>query len=240
MHGNIDAFFEKHNKNKEKISRVTQKLLLLDFDHVVGDFQQISKVISCVESVIKRKLSYNEINKVFEKFDFIFRPKVFEVFQTLYHHKNRFILIAISTNSSYAHFVETVLNYIYTKLNIVPVHDIILHNKDDTNKSLIMSYLNKQGCSTIICHIDHKSIYGIDPNICLFIQLKKYIYKYSKNDILKIFPFKTLLIDNKRLSIKKKINEKKFSVIKYNLPRSSYNASSMKLIAYIHEFICIT
>ena len=79
---------------------------------------------------------------------------------------------------------------------------------------------------------------NINQDICLFIKCKKYIFRYTKKEIIKKFPYKLLNINSNSAKkyLKKNISEKKSKNITI-FPRNSYNVTSMKIIAYIHEFI---
>ena len=232
---NIDEFFEKY-KNKSK-NEYIQKCIMIDFDHIIGDFYQIVKLILYCQKIINRSLSLIEIYKILDQYEYIFRPKIFDIFKILNHSKNKFKIIAINTKNTNINFAEIVMDYIYKKINTNRIHDIILSTENQSHIDFISTYINSQKYGTVICNIDSTIYDNLDKEICLFIKCKKYIFRYSRKQILKKIPYKLLNINN---STKKKFNQNISEKIYQNItvfPRSSYNVTSIKIIAYIHEFI---
>lgn len=230
----IEEFFRRH-KNKSK-QMYTKKCILIDFDHIVGDFEQIHKLCNIYERFIKRPMSKNEIFKIIDSYQYIFRPKVFEIFSVLNHSKLNFGLIALSTRGKNIEFASMILNYIYLKIKATQIHDILLDTDDLNHIRFIKSFMNSKGCHTFLCHMDSIEYEAMDKEHCLFILFKRYNYKHTVQEILNLFPHSDLNQDKKR--VKKVIQSKlRFSSIKQQLPRSSYNISSIKLLAYLQEFI---
>ena len=230
----IEEFFRRH-KNKSK-HIYTKKCILIDFDNIIGDFEQIYKLCHLYEKSIKRPMSNNEIFKIIDSYQYIFRPKVFEIFSVLNHSKINFGLIAFSTQEKNIEFASVILNYIYLKIKATQIHDILLDTTDHNHIRFIKSFINSKNCHTFLCHMDSIDYDDMNKDHCLFILFKRYNYKHTIQEILKNFPYSDLNQDKRK--IKKLLQSKiKCVSVKPQLPRSSYNISSIKLLAYLQEFI---
>ena len=230
----IEEFFRKH-KNQHK-QEYTKKCILIDFDHIIGDFEQIHRLCNIYEKYVNRPISKFESYKIIDSYQYVFRPKIFEIFSLLNHSKLHFGLIAFSTQSKNVEFASMILNYIYLKIKTIQIHDIILDTEDLNHIHFIQSFIKSKNCHTFLCHMDSIEYAEIDKDHCLFILFKRYNYKHTIQEILKLFPYAYLKQDKKK--IKKFIQTKmKLQNTKHHLPRSTYNISSIKLLAYLQEFI---
>lgn len=230
----VEEFFRKY-KNQSK-QEYTKKCILIDFDHIIGDFEQIHRLYTIYERQLKRPISNNEMYKIIDSYPYIFRPKMFEMFSFLNHSKLHFGLIAFSTKGKYVYFASIILNYIYLKMKTIQIHDIILDTENHNHMKFIHSFVESNKCRTFLCHMDSVDYPDMKKEYCLFILFKKYNYKHSFREIINLFPYDYLGVDRRK--IKKLIQSKmNFSSVYKNLPRSSYNISSIKLLAYLQEFI---
>ena len=218
-----------------------EKSIIIDFDNTIGYFDQIIYLFNIIEKILNIKLNNNDIFLLLDNYPFVFRPKIFEIFNMINMHKTNknikyFILYTCNNNSI---FVEKIISYIEFKLKY-SLFDYTLFNKNKIkNIEFIQNNTsNNININSILCFIDNKFFKYKNSNI-KYIKCEEYIFNYKLEDILLLFPYNKFNIYKKdiqqyfELIYKKKKKKKKNNI---QLPRKSYEINTNYIMHTLHSF----
>lgn len=219
------------------------KCIIFDFDCTIGYFKQIVYLLNIVEKTYE--ISLLEQNKYFELFDsypYMFRPKIYDIFNLILSNKENIKFFVLYTNNKNKDFVFLIIKYIQEKLKYnKKIFDYeLFHNSSQKKLSNLKDYINTIGNSTFYCYIDDSKNINMSDKKLQYIHCEKYIYNYTIEEIINNFPF---ILFNKVTKTKlRKYFLKYFEKLKKTndinqLPRSSFNLPSIKMINIIHNFI---
>ena len=219
------------------------KCIIFDFDCTIGYFKQIVYLLNIIEKTYD--ISILEQNKYFELFDnypYIFRPKIYDIFNLILSNKEKIKFFVLYTNNKNKDFVFLIIKYIQEKLKYdKKLFDYeLFHNGSQKKLSNLKDYINIIDSSTFYCYIDDSKNTNMSDKKLQYIHCEKYIYNYNIEEIINNFPF---ILFNKVTKTKlRKYFLKYFEKLKKTndinqLPRSSFNLPSIKMINIIHNFI---
>tara|TARA_B110000285_G_scaffold232363_1_gene303250 strand:+ start:1777 stop:2451 length:675 start_codon:yes stop_codon:yes gene_type:complete len=220
------------------------KSIIIDFDNTIGYFKQIVYIINIVEKTYNKSIQQKEINVILDKYLKIFRPKFLQILKlfSILKKKNKIKYFIIYTCNNKEIFVNMVINYIYTNIQIdKKLFDyIIFQKKKEKNINTLKKFTNNNINNHKLCFIDNKKYYydNNDTNI-YYITCDSYKYIYSMNEIINNFPFDYFKRINTELIIKyfKIINNKKNNNECNKIPLRMYELESQNIINFINKFI---
>ena len=223
---------------------------MIDFDHTIGYFKQFIYIVNIVETQYTRKLDTREYFILINRYHHIFRPKIFQLFDMIIHHKkdHQFDLFVLYTNNNNKPFVSTIIQYIEYYLKLHSLFDKCIFNQTHTKSfdHLVMTLSTEVSYDTIYCFIDNKKHKYMKNANLHYIHCEKYMFEYTVKDIIHQFPFhefpnieNQILIDyfnviNRNKEKKQKSNSTKKTAI---LPRSSFIPSSIQMYSFIIDFL---
>ncbi len=219
------------------------KCIILDFDCTIGYFKQIVYLLNVIEkSYDVSLLKQSEYFELFDCYPNIFRPKIYDIFNLILSNKQKIKFFVLYTNNQNKNFVFLIIQYIKEKIKYEKkIFDYeLFHNSSEKKLSILKKYINTIGNSTFYCYIDDSINIKMSNKKLKYIHCEKYIYNYNIKQIINNFPF---ILFNKITKAKlQKYFTKYFEKLKlsndYNqLPRSSFNLPSVKLINIIYNFI---
>lgn len=220
------------------------KSIIIDFDNTIGYFKQIIYIINIIEKTYNKNIEQKDINILLNKYPNIFRPKflqILKLFGTL-KKKNKIKYVIIYTCNTKEKFVNMIITYIYTNIQINKnLFDyIIFQKKKEKNINTLKTFTNNNINNHKLCFIDNKKYYydNTDKNI-YYITCDSYKYIYTVKDIINTFPFDYFKKINSDLIIKYfKIINKKYNINEYNnIPHRMYEMKSQNIINLINKFI---
>lgn len=220
-----------------------KKSIIIDFDNTIGYFSQIIYIINIIEKTYKNRLNYNQIFFILDKYPNIFRPKIFDIINLIKYFKENddiefFILYTCNNNEHFVNIISSYLEYKIKKNNIFNFK-IFNKGKKKAIEKIYEQTNNKINIKGTLCFIDDKKFnYNIKNNSSVkYIKCEKYIYNYSLENIIELFPFQDFKLITKQLIKKYFIIIYKKKPIKPQLPRKSYELNSNYIINLLNRFI---
>ena len=220
-----------------------KKSIIIDFDNTIGYFSQIIYVLNIIEKTYKYKLNNSQIFFILDKYPNIFRPKIFDIINLIKRFKENddiefFILYTCNNNE---HFVNIISSYLEYKIKKNNIFNFKLFNKGKKKaiETIYEQTNNKINVKSALCFIDDKKFnYNVkNHNSIKYIKCEKYIYNYSLEDIIELFPFEDFRLITKSLIKKYFVIIYKKKPIKPQLPRKSYEINSNYIINLLNRFI---
>lgn len=215
------------------------KCIILDFDCTIGYFKQIIYLLNIIEKYYQLEvIEEYDYFKIFDCYPNMFRPKIYDIFNLILSSKEKIKFFILYTNNKNSNFVNLILEYIKTKLKYNgEIFDYtFLNNTKEKSLSFIKKNINNKN-ELIFCYIDDTKNINMSNSLLQYIHCEKYIHNYNINEIINNFPFN--LFDKITKSKLHKYFLKYFEKLKSNkqLPRSSFQAPSIKLLYVINIFI---
>lgn len=216
------------------------KCIILDFDCTIGYFKQIIYLLNIIEKYNGIEIIDNdEYFQLFDCYPYIFRPKIYDIFNLILTNKEKIKFFILYTNNQNIQFVNLIFQYIKNKLKYNDdLFDYMFFNKSREKRlSFIKKNINYEGENELLyCYIDDTKNINMSSKLLRYIHCEKYIHNYNLNDIIKNFPFS--LFENITKNKLRKYFLKYFEKItNKQLPRSSFHSPSTKLLHVINVFI---
>ena len=99
--------------------KIYDKCIILDFDCTIGYFKQIIYLLNIIEKYNGIEIIENsEYFQLFDCYPYIFRPKIYDIFNLILTNKEKIKFFILYTNNQNIEFVNLIFQYIKSKLKI--------------------------------------------------------------------------------------------------------------------------
>ena len=216
------------------------KCIIIDFDCTIGYFKQIIYLLNIIEKYYQLEFIEDyDYFKVFDCYPNMFRPKIYDLFNLVLSSKDKIKFFVLYTNNQNIKFVSLIFQYIKIKLKYNDkLFDYTFFNTTkEKSLSFIQKNIDKSNDEIVFCYIDDSKNINMSNRLLQYVHCEKYIHNYNINEIINNFPYN--LFHKITKSHLRKYFSKYFEKIniKKQLPRSSFNSPSTKLLYVINLFI---